>query len=93
VLSAIQDFPINQYSIADLSWGPGEQSWPITSYFYLLINKSSTLNCQAPKSIASMVYWIYNSSSAEHVNEINYGELSFNSLQYSLLTAGGTGAM
>lgn len=69
----MDDVALDQDSIADLTWTQGTDSWPISTYLYMITPRSTSVNCLPPTSIVEMVYWIFTSSSAASVNPINYG--------------------
>jgi len=75
VQSAMADFSFNQSSTLDITWPPGPNSWPISTYFHLIALRNYQVDCLAPTNLAEFVYWILLSSrSVADVNFLDRGE-------------------
>jgi len=59
--------------LADLSWNEAANSWPISTYVWLVTPRNSSVYCLPITQVAGLVEWILTSSEAQEINSINYG--------------------
>jgi len=73
VQSAEAQAQLDRYLTADLSWAPGAGSWPITTYFYLLLTSANDADCERATNLVDLAWWMITAAQAENLNNLNIG--------------------
>jgi ABC-type phosphate transport system substrate-binding protein len=73
VQSAEAQAQLDRYLTADLSWAPGDGSWPITTYFYLLLTSVNDADCERATNLVDLAWWMLSAAQAENLNNLNIG--------------------
>ncbi len=71
VCEATEDVPLDQYFYADLSLSQRSTSWPLASYYYVLLSKDSYTDCSRATNLVDMVWWTVSSKQARHILNIS----------------------
>ena len=56
---------------ADLVNSKGNASWPLSSYFYMLIADTSMTDAQRAEFLVDWIWWIVSTSDGAHLAELN----------------------
>jgi hypothetical protein len=67
----MEDVPLDQYFYADLSLSQRSTSWPLASYYYVLLSKDSYTDCSRATNLVDMVWWTVSSKQARHILNIS----------------------